>query len=136
LADPVIAVPPETEWSWLTSTLDLQTVTYGYDYASMDTEALAEYLTWNKFAADQELAEAAVEWSWAPWASDKPFVNRERVRNELIDVLHFVGNMLTALGVTDAELAEAYARKQQINRDRVASKSYSKQKGGLGDGSD
>jgi hypothetical protein len=126
----------EREWLWLESTHDLQTTTYGYDFSEMGIEDLAKYVTWNVFAAHQELAEAAVEFSWAPWATDEPFVNRERLRDELIDVLHFVGNILVALEVSDEELAAAYAAKQDLNRRRAASRAYSKRKGGLGDGSD
>jgi dimeric dUTPase (all-alpha-NTP-PPase superfamily) len=97
---------------------------------------MAEYLNWNCTAAVQELAEVREEFSWKPWAKDEPFVNRERVRDEIIDALHFLGNMLTVMGVTDEELAEAYQRKQEINRQRAASGTYSAKKGGLSEGSD
>jgi hypothetical protein len=132
------SVPPYDQrlWVWLASTYELQTKTYGYDFRAMSVKDLAKYITWNVFAAHQELAEASVEFSWAPWATDEPFVNRTRVVDELIDVLHFVGNIMVSLGVTDEELAVRYAAKQDKNRRRVASGSYSKRKGGLGDGSD
>ena len=131
-----LSVTSEEEWRWLRSTLTLQTETYGYDYDAMSDADKAHYLFWNSFAAHQELSEAAVEFSWAPWAADKPFINRERVRDELVDVLHFVGNMLTCLGVTDEELEVAYKIKQDKNRRRATSGSYSKKKGELGDGSE
>lgn len=63
-------------------------------------------------------------------------MNRARVLAELVDVAHFVGNMLVNMEVTDAEWAAAYQRKQEVNRARMASKTYSARKGGLGDGSD
>jgi dimeric dUTPase (all-alpha-NTP-PPase superfamily) len=97
---------------------------------------MAHYLDWNQTAAVQELAEVREEFSWKPWATDQPFVNRERVRDEIIDVLHFLGNMLTAMGVTDEELALYYQHKQDINRQRAASGTYSAIKGGLAQGSD
>ena len=124
-------------WLWLASTLELQTKVFKYDFdvMSRDTSALASYLMWNFFAAHQELAEAAVEFSWAPWATDEPFVNRDRVRDELVDALHFIGNVLVALGVDDVELEMAYRSKQEKNTRRAASGTYSKRKGGLGDGS-
>jgi dimeric dUTPase (all-alpha-NTP-PPase superfamily) len=93
-------------------------------------------LNWNCTAAVQELAEVREEFSWKPWATDSPFVNRDRVRDEIIDVLHFLGNMLTVIGVNDEELAEAYQKKQQKNRERAASGTYSARKGGLAEGSD
>lgn len=91
---------------------------------------------WNVFAAQQELAELAVEFSWKPWAVDEPFVNRERIIDEAVDVLHFVGNILVAVNATDEELNEAYEKKVQLNIARKTSGTYSAQKGGLGDGSD
>lgn len=127
----------ENSWRWLESTKELQEETYGYKF-SPDSEPqwVAAYLEWNVFAAYQELAELAVEFSWKPWAVDPPFVNRDRVRDEVIDVLHFAGNILTAIGVTDEELAEHYQAKQSLNRRRHYSGAYSAKKGGLGEGSD
>jgi len=128
------------EWKWLESTDRLQRETYGYgtEYAVSQVEpgVMASYLSWNQTAAVQELAEVREEFSWKPWAKDRPFVNRERVRDEIIDVLHFLGNMLTVMGVTDQELAEAYQLKQAVNRQRAASGTYSAKKGGLSQGSD
>lgn len=134
------------DWKWLESTRKLQTETYHYDLdwlafgsepgATAVTKELAAYIFWNVFSAQQELAEAAVEFSWKPWAVDQPFVNRERILDEIVDVHHFTGNILVGMGVTDEEFEAAYQRKQQKNRDRVASGSYSAKKGGLGEGSD
>jgi hypothetical protein len=130
------------EWQWLASTKTLQEQTYGYYWQGWDLEApkakamQAKYIQWNVFAAYQELAEMAVEFSWKPWATDSPYVNRDRIRDEAIDVLHFLGNILVCLGVTDAELAEHYQLKQNKNRRRAASGTYSAHKGGLGEGSD
>lgn len=126
------------EWFWLDSTEVLQTETYGYDFEAMaeDVGELAHYIEWNVFAAFQELAEASVEFSWKPWAVDKPFVNRARILAEMVDVCHFVGNILVGLGVTDEEWADEYKKKQDLNRRRASSGSYSAQKGGLGEGSD
>ena len=134
------------KWRWLESTYELQTNTYGYDLdwfaegLRLDSPAvvkeLADYIDWNITAAVQELAEARIEFSWKPWAVDEPFVHRERLLNEIIDVNHFLGNVLTALGVSDFEYARAYEAKQEKNRGRAASGSYSAKKGNLGEGSD
>jgi hypothetical protein len=129
------------DWKWLESTDKLQRGTYGYgpiydDYARGATYYPSYYLDWNATAAVQEMAEVREEFSWKPWATDAPFINRDRVRDEIIDVLHFLGNMLTVIGVTDEELAEAYQKKQAINRARAGSGTYSARKGGLSEGSD
>lgn len=138
--------PDSPLWQWLKSTRALQMGTYGYDLdwfeeglrleAPAVLKELAAYISWNSFAAFQELAEMNVEFSWKPWAVDQPFINRERILNEIVDVNHFLGNILTALGVTDEEYAAVYQAKQQKNRERAASGSYSAIKGGLGEGSD
>jgi NTP pyrophosphatase (non-canonical NTP hydrolase) len=114
----------------------LQENTYGYSMQWPSPAEQAQYIFWNTFAAYQELAEASVEFSWKPWAVDQPFVNRDRLRDELIDVLHFVGNALVGIGVDDDELAEHYQAKQEKNRRRAASGTYSAKKGSLGEGSD
>jgi len=136
----------EPEWRWLYSTYDLQSGTYGYDLdwfaeglrleAPAVVKELAAYIDWNMTAAVQELAEARIEFSWKPWAIDDPFVNRDRIVNEIVDVNHFLGNILTAMGVDDAEYEAVYQSKQRKNRERAASGTYSAKKGTLGEGSD
>ena len=125
-------------WKWLESTKELQEQIYHYDYQILrdNPPALARYIDWNLTAAVQECAEVREEFSWKPWARDEYFVNRNRIRDEVIDVMHFLGNIMTAIGVTDGELEDAYQYKQDINRQRQASGTYSARKGGLSEGSD
>jgi dimeric dUTPase (all-alpha-NTP-PPase superfamily) len=124
------------DWKWLASTDKLQREIYKYQRELMTKEAVARYLDWNQTAAVQELAEVREEFSWKPWASDEPFFNRARIRDEVIDVMHFLGNMLTMLEVDDEELEHHYKIKQEVNRKRAASGTYSAKKGGLSQGSD
>lgn len=49
---------------------------------------------------------------------------------------HFVANMLVAIGVDDEEWAATYQAKQEKNRRRMASGTYTARKGGLGEGSE
>lgn len=137
-ADAFLAAIEEKPWRWLASTLELQTETYGYELPipSEKKAELAAYIQWNLLAAYQELGEIGVEFSWKPWAIDEPFVNVQRIVEEIVDVQHFMGNILTALGIGDDELAEIYQAKQDLNRRRKASGTYSAKKGGLGEGSD
>jgi hypothetical protein len=135
-----------TSWKWLRSTKKLQAETYHYDLqwfisglrlgSPSVVAEVASYIDWNMTAAVQEMAEARVEFSWKPWAVDKPFVNKERLLDEIVDVNHFLGNILTAIGVTDEEYEAAYQAKQAKNRERAASGSYSAIKGELGEGSE
>ena len=135
------------DWKWLASTWYLQKGTYEYPLDTLKkgaeegeppqyTGPLAQYIFWNLFAAQQELAEVAVEFSWKPWAVDLPFVNRQRILEEIVDANHFLGNILVGMGVTDKEYEEAYQQKQTKNRVRAGSGTYSAKKGGLGEGSD
>lgn len=104
-------------WRWLESTARLQRETYGR-VPGGDVESQARGLRENLFAAFVELAEVAREFSWKYWAKDPPYVNREKIIEELVDVEHFLGNMLYELEVTDDEWEEAYQNKQAENRHR------------------
>lgn len=139
--------PAEHGWRWLDSTSELQHDVFGYDLVRLAQGAspeqdkfytgdLTKYLDWNVTAAQQELAELREEFSWKPWAKDEPFVNRDRIIAEAVDVLHFLGNILVGLGATDYELEEEYKKKQRINVQRATSGTYSAKKGGLSQGSD
>lgn len=65
-----------------------------------------------------ECAEMSGEFSWKPWAADAPFINRDALIEEIVDVNHFLGFMLVVLGVSDEEYEAAYRRKQAINKAR------------------
>lgn len=64
------------------------------------------------------MGEVPREFSWKGWAHDEPFVNREALLGELVDVGHFLANCLVAIGVTDREWEAAYKAKQETNRQR------------------
>lgn len=110
---------------WLMSTRVLQRQSFGTDPAALAGKELAEYIRWNELAAVDELMEALHEVDWKPWTvTDDGFRNRDAFVGELVDVLHFVANMLAAAKCTDEELSKRYEAKQQKNRERMASKSY------------
>lgn len=72
------------------------------------------------------------EFAWKYWATDPAFVNRDHLIEELVDVNHFIANMLVAVGVTDEEWQAAYQAKQRVNRERQASRTYTARKDGQG----
>lgn len=110
--------------SWLKATAKLQQECYGVDYANFsgdDNDSLnsvIEYLRWNMLAVDDELAEVRKAISWKPWQHDEPYVDRQEVLKECVDVLHFVANIICAVGATDDELNKEYLNKMQKNADR------------------
>jgi hypothetical protein len=109
---------------WLYEQEKYQQETYGVDFTEFDDDPdkLTAYTTMNLNAAFLELAEAQAETPWKPWAQvDKDEVwnrNRDRFVGEVVDVLFFLANALVAVGCTDQELAERYAEKMTINRNR------------------
>ena len=110
---------------WLLSTRVLQRQSFGRDPALLEGADVAEYIRWNTLAANDELMEALHEVDWKPWTVTEDGIrNRDAFVGELVDVLHFVANMLVAAKCTDAELSALYAAKQQKNRERMASKTY------------
>lgn len=95
----------------------LQREAYGADPANLAGKEREDYVRWNVLAAEDELHEALGEISWKPWAKSE-FFNREQFVGELVDVLHFVGNLLAVAQVTGPELSARYSSKQSKNRDR------------------
>jgi hypothetical protein len=110
--------------NWLAETKKLQEEAYSIIYAKFEGDQphrlnnIIEYLRWNMLAIDDELAEIRKEISWKPWQHDDPYVNRQAVIKECVDVLHFVANIICAVGGTDDVLDEMYVDKMQVNRDR------------------
>jgi hypothetical protein len=109
---------------WLGNTKKLQTEAYKIDYSKFEGQSpeslnnIIEYLRWNMLAIDDELAEIRKEISWKPWQHDDPYVNREAVVKECVDVLHFVANIICAVGGTDEQLDAYYVNKMEVNRQR------------------
>jgi hypothetical protein len=112
--------------NWLKATRELQTLSFGTDPHDLEGAARAEFITWNHTAAVLELSEAMEEFpGWKPWVVNRGEVlRREAFIAEVVDTLHFVANMLSAVQCTDEELEAAYLAKMQKNRDRMASKEY------------
>lgn len=104
-------------WKWLESTRQLQEEFYGAIYP-IQGEALADYVVMNHSALVAEATELLSEFGWKAWVKDRGWVNRENALKEAVDVAHFLGNILSAIGVTDQEWEDAYRAKQEVNRQR------------------
>jgi len=107
-----------TDWKWLESTKKLQREAYGFDADAMTVEERAQSVKENVLALVDEAMEVLHEVKWKYWSHDEPFVHRDFVRNECVDVGHFLANILVAIGVTDEEWERAYQWKQDVNRAR------------------
>lgn len=116
----------EGRWRWLASTVELQRDYFGHPPIDPeDVGAQARTLKENVLAIVAELGEVLREFHWKYWVIDRPWISRERLLDELVDVGHFLANCLTAIHVTDDEWEAAYQRKQEKNRQRMLSKKYS-----------
>lgn len=105
-------------WLWLESTRKLQSTVYHVNYGSLQGDELADYVTMNVVALTSEIHEFTNEIQWKTWANDRGRVNRDEAVDELVDVGHFLGNLLVVLGVSDVEWEVRYRDKQLRNAQR------------------
>jgi len=61
-----------------------------------------------------ELGELLNEANFKWWKNPKP-LNREKIKEELADVLHFFASMCIKMDITPEELYDAYRKKNQEN---------------------
>ena len=86
------------------------------------TEGWRRYVEYNFTAAVLELAEVAGELEIRPWKVPTGVVKHKMaLATEVVDVMHFLANILNAAGVTDAEFEMLYRFKVQENERRLAS---------------
>ena len=112
--------------AWLELQLELQRdVFVDPRIFSEDEEGRADFLIWNAFAATDELHEAMQEVGWKPWASSR-HLNSEEFLEEIVDALHFIGNMVLAASINRHEdpkvlavmLWQKYQQKAEKNMQR------------------
>lgn len=115
---------------WLERTKVVQEQVYGYDYATMSVADKSAYVQTMLFAAMVELGECSREFAWKPWATDEAYLNREKLVFEIIDALHFLGDILVCLGVDGRELNHKYTVKLDENIARKKSNQYKAVKDG------
>jgi dimeric dUTPase (all-alpha-NTP-PPase superfamily) len=102
----------------LASTRALQAEFFKREFPIQDPDELADYVLENHTALVVELGEFMQEVGWKTWSAPRGWVNRRAAVGELVDVAHFLANLLCALDVTDNEWEELYRLKQEVNRQR------------------
>lgn len=122
-ASPSGASSANASWRWLTSTRQLQEEAFGVDFTALtsDPDELADSIVMNHSALVVELSEFMNEVGWKNWATPRGWINRDAAVGELVDVAHFLANILVRLGVTDDEWERLYQVKQNVNRARQRS---------------
>ena len=104
---------------WVDLQHSLQVDSFAIDPVTMEGEELAQFITWNAWALVSELDELLRNVQWKPWAVRRGLIkDKEEAKKELADMMHFFGNLVLAFKVDPDELADAYARKVEINRER------------------
>ena len=103
---------------WLASTAELQREAYGFVADPENPAATSKSIRENVLPLIVEAVELLDNVSWKYWAHDEPFVNRDEVLKEAVDIGHFLGNILVDAGITDEEYWAAYREKQAINLER------------------
>lgn len=111
-----------SDWTfsdWMEKTEALQRDSFQVIPYTLTGKARAEFIRWNVLAAIDELTEALNETKWKPWAMRQGRIDdRQKVIDELVDVLHFVGNLFLTVGATGEEITASYEAKQSINAQR------------------
>lgn len=111
-----------SDWRWLESTRRLQVEAFGKDFSlPHDPNEFADAIVENHTSLVVELGEFMNEVGWKPWSTPRGWVNRDAAVGELVDVAHFLANLLVRLDVTDDEWERRYRAKQDVNRDRQRS---------------
>ena len=89
----------------------------GVDTDTMADDARAEWVLNYSRALGQELAELvdSVPWKW--WASYQQF-DKQNAKVEVVDMFHFLISIAQTLGLTPADLYEAYMKKNRVNFER------------------
>ena len=102
--------------AWLDAQQTVQVEAFGVDPFT----AGGDYLRYNLLAAFTELGEVAQEVpGWKPWNDVAPWeFDQDALTEEIVDVLHFLGNLILWAGITGPELTDLYQRKLAENRRR------------------
>jgi hypothetical protein len=122
---------------------DIQENVYGYDFEKLRNEPLPEmrkFFDWNYHAIQDELRETFNALGgikdgigngvWKPWKkayhekapqmtfNDLTADDKKELQMELIDIQHFLFNLMIASGLTAEEFMNMYFSKNKENRDR------------------
>lgn len=105
----------------LTAIFDMQaaaqTEHFGGHPADLPAETRIQFIKDMVLAAEDELHEALAEVGWKPWATTR-HINREAFIGELVDVQHFIINLLLAAGCDAHEFFIRFEEKNRRNRQR------------------
>ena len=113
---------------------------YGYDFSNMSLGEIKDFWLWNTRAIDDEISEAYDALGgvsndgvksignsvWKPWKSnhkkayemkisDLSDDDQKELKMELVDIQHFIFNLMISVGMTPEELYNYYISKNKEN---------------------
>lgn len=97
---------------------ELQRKSFNVDPQAITASGDMSYIRDMVLAAISELNEVLGEVTWKPWVTTPPNVNVDSYKKEIVDVWHFLMNLMLAVDMSADELYELYMRKKKINADR------------------
>ncbi len=103
---------------WLTALEMLQEVAFGAHYDEFDDQYRGDSMLMNLYALVCEVVEMGDEMGWKTWSSPRGFINREPAIREMVDQMHFQGNLLKHCKATGAEVGAELKKKMLKNLER------------------
>lgn len=97
---------------------NLQQEAYGFTPDQMTPDEKIQYIKDMVLALTDELHELLAEVDWKPWTQGVRKVNEDGAKKELVDIWHFVMNLMLVTGMSTDDLYKMYMRKRQVNVDR------------------
>lgn len=95
----------------------LQVESFGNNFPKMTEEERVLFAKDQILGLLDEAHEALAEIGWKPWATSR-YMNRDAFVSELVDVWHFLMNLLLAAEVTPEEFINLYMEKNDKNARR------------------
>jgi NTP pyrophosphatase (non-canonical NTP hydrolase) len=97
---------------------------WGRQVDPTDPEAVSKYVREVVLCATDELHEVLAEVHWKPWKDSRGIKDRDKYREELADVLHFILDLYLAAGISGREIVVDYMAKHYKNLERNKSDLY------------
>lgn len=90
----------------------------GHDPETMTAEQKTQHSMLMHNCINVECSEMLQELNWKPWKKTKKDVDEAKVREEIIDVFHFLLELMIIHGITATDLRYTYEAKMAINNKR------------------
>ena len=105
---------------WIAITKELQLNGFHRDLESLEGDERADALHADITGMMSEVVEISNEIGWKPWVKNRGWYNHDEVMGEVVDLLHFVANVLVTCHIDGDQLADAYLSKVTKNYSRQA----------------